>query len=79
MIREYVEEALRRAKYEKLDDGTYYAEVPGLQGVLATGRTLEACRTALAEVVEEWILVRVARGLKIPRLGRTVVRVKKAS
>lgn len=78
MIRDYVDEALRRAKYDKLDDGTLYAEVPELRGVLASAETLEACRSQLAEVIEEWILVRVARGLDVPRLGNLEVRVQKA-
>ena len=78
MIREYVEAALHHGKYEILEDGSYYGEVPPLRGVLATGRTLEACRTTLAEVVEEWILVRVAKGLAVPPLGRVAVRIKKA-
>ena len=33
---------------------------------LATGRTLEACREELGEVVEEWVVVRVAQGLSVP-------------
>ena len=75
MIRLYVEQALRMARYDKLEDGTYYGEVPRLRGVLASGETLEACREQLAEVVEEWILVRVAKGLDVPRLGKVGVRV----
>jgi predicted RNase H-like HicB family nuclease len=79
VIRQYVETALRKARYEKLRDGTFYGEVPRLRGVLATGASLEACRDQLAEVVEEWILVRVARGLSVPPLGKAIVRVKQAS
>jgi hypothetical protein len=52
MIRQYVETALHKARYEKLRDGTFYGEVPRLRGVLATGASLEACRDQLAEVVE---------------------------
>ncbi len=48
MIREYIDAALRSARYEKLSDGTYCGEVPRLHGVLATGATLEACRDELA-------------------------------
>lgn len=51
---------------------------PGLRGVIATGRTLETCRTTLQEAVEEWILVRVARGLDVPALGKLKIRVRKA-
>jgi predicted RNase H-like HicB family nuclease len=57
MIRQYVETALRKARYEKPRDGTFYGAVPRLRGVLATGASLEACRDQLAEVVEEWVLV----------------------
>ncbi len=78
MIRQYVEAALRGARYDKLEDGTFYGEIPRLQGVLATGGTLEECRNQLAEVVEEWVLVRVAKGLTVPPLGKIAVKVKKA-
>ena len=78
MIREYVDHALRRAHYDKIEDGTFCAEVAELQGVLATGGTLEECRDQLAEVVEEWVLVRVARGLAVPPLGDIEVKVQKA-
>ncbi|MBI4608026.1 MAG: type II toxin-antitoxin system HicB family antitoxin [Candidatus Rokubacteria bacterium] len=78
MIRQYLEKALRSARYDKLEDGTFYGEVPRLRGVLATGETFEACRNQLAEVVEEWVLVRVAKGLAVPPLGKIAVKVKKA-
>jgi predicted RNase H-like HicB family nuclease len=79
MIRQYVETALCKAHYEKLRDGIFYGEVPRLRGVLATSASLEACRDQLAEVVEECVLVRVARGLSVPPLGKAVVRVRQAS
>jgi predicted RNase H-like HicB family nuclease len=79
MIRQYVDAALRGARYEKLEDGTFYGEVPKLRGVLATAPNLEACRNQIAEVVEEWVLVRIAKGLPVPPLGKIEVRVKKAS
>lgn len=40
MITDYIQSALRRAKYE-VEDDAYYAEVPELPGVLAYGSTLE--------------------------------------
>ncbi len=52
--------------------------MPGLRGVIALGAGVEECREELAEVVEEWVLVRVARGLTVPKLGGVVVRVKRA-
>ena len=78
MIRDYLDEALKRARYSELEDGSHCAEVRGLRSVVATGRTLESCRAQLQEVVEEWILVRVARGLDIPSLGGRKIRIRKA-
>jgi predicted RNase H-like HicB family nuclease len=79
MIRQYVDAALRGARCDKLDDGTFCGEVPRLRGVLATAGTLEECRDQLAEVVEEWVLVRVSRGLRVPAVAGIEVRVKRAS
>jgi len=67
MIKEYIEAALERAKYELIDDGEpYYGEVPDLAGVWATGKTLEECRRNLTEVIDGWIVIRLRRGLPIP-------------
>lgn len=78
MITRYLDRALRRARYTQLEDGSFCATVPGLRGVIGTGDTLEACRDQLAEVVEEWVLVRVARGLSVPALDGERIVVRKA-
>ena len=76
MLTEYIDEALRRARYELIEDEEtpYYGEVPELPGVWASGRTLEGCRRELKEVVEGWILVSVRRSLDLPRLGSAEIR-----
>lgn len=79
LITGYIAAALRRARYATVDGGLVCATVPGLRGVIATASTVESCRTQLAEVIEAWILVRVSRGLGVPALGRTTVRVRQAS
>lgn len=79
VITNYIAAALRRARYQTVDGGLICATVPGLRGVIATATTVESCRTQLAEVIEAWILVRVARGQTVPALGRTSVQVKQAS
>jgi predicted RNase H-like HicB family nuclease len=61
---------MKRAKYEILsDDGTYYWEIPGFQGVLANAPDLEECRNTLEEILEEWLLFRISRGLSVPVIG----------
>lgn len=70
MIVEYIGAALEKAKYEMIEDEKpFYGEVPGLEGVWATGKTLEDCRKNLAEVIEGWIIIRLRRGLPIPVIG----------
>ncbi len=79
MITKYIAKALERAAYEPIEHGSYCATVRGLRGVLATGPSVEECRQNLAEVVEEWLLVRVAKHLPIPTLGGVTIRVRRAS
>ena len=76
MLTEYIDEALRRARYELIEDEEtpYYGEVPELPGVWASGRTLEGCRRELKEVIEGWILVSVRRSLDLPRLGSAEIK-----
>ncbi|NAT10605.1 HicB family protein [ANME-1 cluster archaeon AG-394-G06] len=70
MITEYIEAALSKAKYEIIEDEEpYYGDVPELEGVWATGKTLEECRKNLVEVIDGWILVRLRKGLPIPPIG----------
>ncbi|MGI8854655.1 MAG: type II toxin-antitoxin system HicB family antitoxin [Thermomicrobiales bacterium] len=61
MLTKYIQAAMRRAHYEILpDDGTVYGEIPGFQGVLANADTVEACREELQEVLEDWLLLKIA-------------------
>ena len=70
MLTEYIEAALSKAKYEMIEDEEpYYGEVPELEGVWATGKTLEECRKNLVEVIDGWIIVRLRKGLPIPPIG----------
>ncbi len=69
MFAEYTQAALEIAKYDTLEDGSYVATVPGLQGVIATGKTLEECRRDLIEVIEEWVVARLQCGHTIPAIG----------
>lgn len=70
MLTEYIDEALKIARYEIIDDEEpYYGEITELKGVWATGKTLEECRNNLKEVIEGWILISIKKGLTIPKLG----------
>jgi predicted RNase H-like HicB family nuclease len=67
MVREYLGAAMNNATYEMLpDDRAVYGEIPGFEGVYAHADTLEQCRRELEEVLEEWVLFRVACNLPLP-------------
>lgn len=69
MLTKYLEAAMRHAHYEILkDDGTYYGEIPECRGVYANARTLEECRDELAEVLEDWVLLRIHKNLALPSI-----------
>jgi len=77
MLTHYIQAAMHRAKYEILpDDGTFYGEIPGFDGVYANAVTLEACREELEEVLEEWILFRVSRNLPLPAVDGIELTIK---
>jgi predicted RNase H-like HicB family nuclease len=67
MLTRYIRAAMHRATYEILpDDGSFYGEIPGFDGVYANTKTLETCREELEEVLEEWMLLRVSKHLPLP-------------
>ncbi len=68
MLTRYIERAMSRAHYEIMENGRFWAEIPGLQGVWAESDTLEQCRESLREVLESWLLVGLRKGHKIPEI-----------
>jgi predicted RNase H-like HicB family nuclease len=66
MIHDFIEQAMTRARYKKLADGTHYASVPRLRGVWVNAPTLAACRRELREVIEEWLLFKVYSRESVP-------------
>ncbi len=68
MLSDYIHAALARASYEKLDDGTYYGEIPQIQGVWANEPELEACRAELQSALEDWLLFSLSNGFPVPAL-----------
>jgi predicted RNase H-like HicB family nuclease len=80
MLLEYIQAALRHAKYEILsDDVSYYGEIPECNGVYANAKTLEDCREELRAVLEEWVLFRVYRKLSMPVIDGIELTIKKVA
>lgn len=77
MLLNYIQSAMRHAKYEILvDDGAYYGEIPECNGVYAHAKTLEECREELQEVLEDWILFRIHKNLTIPVIDGASLAIK---
>lgn len=69
MLTEYIRAAMRRARYQILeDDGTFYGEIPGFDGVWANAENLEDCREELEEVLEGWIILSLSKNLPLPTI-----------
>lgn len=69
-----------KARYEILpDDGSFYGEIDGLNGVSANADTLEECRDELEEVLEEWILLRISLHLPLPTVDGIELTIKEVA
>ena len=66
ILSEYVAQALAQATYDKLEDGTFAGKIPQCQGVLAFGKTLRECEEELRSTLEDWILVGLKMGHRLP-------------
>ena len=72
MLSDYITKKLEEARYKLLDDGSYFGEIAKVQGVWANGKSLEACRQELQEVLEDWLVLKLQSGERVP--GFTIKR-----
>ena len=69
MLTDYINAAMHHAHYEFLkNDKVFYGEISRLQGVIATGDTLEDCREELQSVLEDWIVISLQFNDPIPEI-----------
>jgi predicted RNase H-like HicB family nuclease len=66
MLIEYINRAMSKAIYEKLEDGTYSGKIPQTPSVIAFGETLYQCQEELKSALEGWLIVKIRHGDKIP-------------
>ena len=65
-LTDYVEQALTEAVYDKLEDGSYAGHIPSCHGVVAFGASLRECENELHSTLEDWILLGLRLGHKLP-------------
>ena len=76
MLTEYLNAALKKAEYKKIDDGTWYADIPGFIGVWANADSVEGCRSELREVLEEWLILKIRDEDLIPTINGFGIHIK---
>ena len=65
----YIEAAMESATYDKLEDGSFAGEINILPGVAAFGASLKSCDQELRSVLEDWLLLGLRLGHKIPKVA----------
>ena len=69
ILSNYIDEAIARAVYEKLEDDTYAGRITCCTGVIAFGNSLRECEIELRATLEDWILVGLKKGHELPVIG----------
>ena len=62
----YIERAMAQVVYEDLGDGTFGGTIPPCWGVMAFGNTIPECLEELQSTLEDWILMGLHRGDRLP-------------
>ncbi len=71
MFTAYLDKAMALAEYEQIEDGTYFATIPGFEGLWGNGEGIEAARTDLKGALEDWLVLKLwDRDDDIPVLGK---------
>lgn len=78
MLLAYMSRAIEQAEYKRLEDRSWFAEIPGFPGVWANGATVEACRQELLEVLEEWLVLKLRDRDPIPAIDGVQIPIAQA-
>ncbi len=66
ILSDYIEQALTRAEYDKLEDNSFAGRIPDFVGVVAFGSSLRECENELRSTLEDWLLVGLKLGHSLP-------------
>jgi predicted RNase H-like HicB family nuclease len=68
-LTEYINAAMALAEYDKLEDGSFAGRIPKCKGVIAFAKTLKGCENELRSTLEDWIIVGLKLGHRLPVIG----------
>ncbi len=69
MLLTYIQNAMRLAKFEIMEDGNFYGEIAGFAGVWAQAADLETCRDELQSALEDWLVLGLRMGHPLPTVA----------
>lgn len=65
-LTEYINSAMSLAEYDKLEDGSFSGRIRKCKGVIAFSKTLKGCEDELRSTLEDWIIVGLKFGHRLP-------------
>lgn len=79
MLLNYIEAAIKKAEYKRLEDDSWFGEIVDFPGIWANASSVEECRSELIEVLEEWLLLKIRDNDPIPTIGGINISIQKAA
>lgn len=66
ILTDYIKHLMAQAEYDELEDGTFGGRIPVCKGVVAFAASLRGCESKLHATLEDWILVGIKLGHRLP-------------
>lgn len=70
MLIKYINKAMSKAVYDKLEDGSFSGKIPSCPGVVAFADSLYKCQDELKSALEGWIIVKLRHNDSLPVLDK---------
>jgi predicted RNase H-like HicB family nuclease len=70
MLVKYIQQAMSKALYDKLEDGSFCGKIPDCPGVIAFAESLHRCQEELQAALEGWLIVKLRHGDNLPVIGK---------
>jgi len=69
ILSEYIDRALARAEYDKLEDRTFAGQIAVCPGVVSFAATLRECEAELRSTLEDWVGLGLRLKHQLPMVG----------
>jgi predicted RNase H-like HicB family nuclease len=73
VLSEYIRAAMRHAEYELMENGRFFGSIRQCRGCWAEAKTLEGCREDLQNALEDWLLLGLQMGHRLPVISTGLI------